>query len=326
MPKPSKTTPTPTAFQLNRLHSALKSRHGAGRDRGAFLEAAPLKGRRIWSYARYSKPRQKGSEVNQREMCRAYITTGGGEWDDGRFIIDPATSRKTRFCDREGGAWLLASVEPGDVLVVWNLTRLGCNMEDVFNTFLTLAEMDVEIHVLEFNGMTINISSSLGKMFLSIMVGFSAMQREFIADSTADAKAVHRVIGKPIGSYPPKGFRYITDPNTGKRIKAVPDYDERKLIREIVQRRQAIADAVLAGKKPEESIKDIENDLRRRHYKRKGGKLWDIKDITRLWEWWNLETHDAEGNLIAENPWEASRIEEDDIEASYVDAGTEEVK
>ena len=101
---------------------------------------------------------------------------------------------------RPGFVKLLDRLEPGDVLVVTKLDRLGRNAIDVGLTVAKLEAMGVRVHCLALGG--VDLTSSAGKMTMGVINAVAQFERDLIIERTqsglARAKAAGKRLGRPV--------------------------------------------------------------------------------------------------------------------------------
>jgi putative DNA-invertase from lambdoid prophage Rac len=76
-----------------------------------------------------------------------------------RRVVPETVSGNVATSQRRGFTRLLDRLEPGDVLVVTKLDRLGRNVMDVGSTVAKLAELGVRVHCLALGGVDLTSSS-----------------------------------------------------------------------------------------------------------------------------------------------------------------------
>jgi putative DNA-invertase from lambdoid prophage Rac len=100
---------------------------------------------------------------------------------------------------RRGFTRLLDRLEPGDVLVVTKLDRLGRNVMDVGSTVAKLAELGVRVHCLALGG--VDLTSSTGKLTMNVINAVAEFERDLLVERTqaglSRAKAEGKTLGRP---------------------------------------------------------------------------------------------------------------------------------
>jgi len=100
---------------------------------------------------------------------------------------------------RPAFAKLLERLEPGDVLVVTKLDRLGRNAIDVRQTVEQLDGRGVRVHCLALGG--VDLTSPAGKMTMQVIAAVAEFERDLLVERTqaglARAKGEGKTLGRP---------------------------------------------------------------------------------------------------------------------------------
>lgn len=144
---------------------------------------------------------------DQRERIKAYCTFRGLELVE--LIEDPAVSGTSTFAERPGGRRVIELVEARGVehVVGTKLDRLFRGTVDCLTTIDRLNQHDVELHLIDFGGSSLNTSKPAGKMLLSIMAVVAQWEAETIAERVVAGLAERKRQGLPLGTAP-YGWRY----------------------------------------------------------------------------------------------------------------------
>ncbi len=100
--------------------------------------------------------------------------------------------------ERPGFIKLIDRMEPGDVLVVTKLDRLGRNAMDVRATVEQLASAGVRVHCLALGG--VDLTSPAGKMTMQVLAAVAEFERlliERMQSGIIRAKAAGKQFGRP---------------------------------------------------------------------------------------------------------------------------------
>lgn len=99
----------------------------------------------------------------------------------------------------QGFQTLLDRIEPGDVLIVTKLDRLGRNAMDVRQTVEYLAGVGVRVHCLALGG--VDLTSPAGKMTMQVLIAVAEFERDLLVERTQQglirAKAEGKQLGRP---------------------------------------------------------------------------------------------------------------------------------
>ena len=95
---------------------------------------------------------------------------------------------------------LFDRLEPGDVLVVTKLDRLGRDAINVAETIKALATIPVRVHCLALGGT--DLTSSTGSLTISVLNAVAQFERDLLIECTHAGIARARAQGKRIGRPP----------------------------------------------------------------------------------------------------------------------------
>ncbi|KVL61911.1 resolvase [Burkholderia cepacia] len=147
---------------------------------------------RVFAYCRVSTVEQ--STENQRRE----IAAAGFAIDD-RRVIEEAISGSVAAKERPSFGKLIDRLEPGDVLVVTKLDRLGRNAMDVRATVEQLAQSGIRVHCLALGG--VDLTSAAGRMTMQVISAVAEFERDLLIERTKSglqrAKAEGREFGRP---------------------------------------------------------------------------------------------------------------------------------
>ena len=129
---------------------------------------------RAFAYLRVSTAGQ--TTDNQLQEIRA-----AGFGIEPRRVVTETVSGSLATARRRGFARLLDRLEPGDVLVVTKLDRLGRDATDVGSTVAKLAGIGVRVHCLALGG--VDLASSTGKLTMSVINAVAEFERDLLWSS-----------------------------------------------------------------------------------------------------------------------------------------------
>ena len=116
-----------------------------------------------------------------------------------RRVVTETVSGSVATARRRGFARLLDRLEPGDVLVVTKLDRLGRDAMDVGSTVAKLAGIGVRVHCLALGG--VDLASSTGKLTMGVINAVAEFERDLLVERTqaglSRAKAEGKRLGRP---------------------------------------------------------------------------------------------------------------------------------
>ncbi len=155
---------------------------------------------RVIGYIRVSTDDQAREGVSldaQEARIRAYAEMAGLELVD--VIRDAAISGTVPLADRAGGAALLD--HDVDHVIALKLDRLFRDAADALSQTRSWDKAGIALHLIDVGGATINTSTAMGRMFLTMMAGFAELERNLISERTAMALAYkkdRREVLKPL--------------------------------------------------------------------------------------------------------------------------------
>jgi putative DNA-invertase from lambdoid prophage Rac len=119
---------------------------------------------------------------------------------ESRRVVTETVSGNVATSQRRGFTRLLDRLEPGDVLVVTKLDRLGRNVMDVGSTVAKLADLGVRVHCLALGG--VDLTSSTGKLTMNVLNAVAEFERDLLVERTqaglSQAKAEGKTLGRPL--------------------------------------------------------------------------------------------------------------------------------
>lgn len=188
-------------------------------------------------YVRVSTDEQARSGLgleDQEERCRAYCQLRGLEVAE--VIADPGVSGGTPLGSRGGGGRVLALTggrRPKVRHVVsLKLDRAFRSAADCLAVTADWDRRGVVYHVVDLGGASLDLSSPMGRMFLTMAAGFAELERGLIAERTRAAAQRTRARGHAWGGQAPYGFRLGAD---GKTLE--PDPQEQGVVARVRQAR-----------------------------------------------------------------------------------------
>jgi putative DNA-invertase from lambdoid prophage Rac len=145
---------------------------------------------RVFAYCRVSTAEQV--TANQRQEIEA-----AGFVLERHRIIEECISGSVTSSERPGFMRLIDRLEPGDVLVVTKLDRLGRNAMDVRTTVERLETHQVRVHCLALGG--VDLASAAGKMTLQVIAAVAEFERDLLIERTQSGLRRARAQGKRLG-------------------------------------------------------------------------------------------------------------------------------
>ena len=138
-------------------------------------------------YVRVSKKKQaeEGYSVDaQKTNCKNY--TRLKNYRLVKKFVDEGVSATTHLWKRPAGKAMKNYIQKHDVkhIVVVKMDRLFRNVQDLLSTIDELEEMNVGLHLLEFNGQTLDTTSAMGRFFLTVIGGIAELESGQISERT----------------------------------------------------------------------------------------------------------------------------------------------
>ncbi len=171
---------------------------------------------RTFAYARVSTNGQ--TTKNQLEEIR----TAGFHVEDHRIMAE-TISGSVPITQRPEFSQLMDRLEPGDILIVTKLDRLGRDAIDVSSTVKALADGGVRVYCLALGGA--DLTSSAGTMTMNVLNAVAQFERDLLVERTQSGLKRAKSEGKVLGRRPSltdsqkQEVRAALD--TGKSISAI---------------------------------------------------------------------------------------------------------
>jgi putative DNA-invertase from lambdoid prophage Rac len=137
------------------------------------------------------------STADQNTENHIHEIEGAGFQVDRRRIVSETISGSVASAERPQFAKLIDRLEPGDVLIVTKLDRLGRNAMDVRSTVEKLAAEYIRVHCLALGG--VDLTSAAGKMTMSVLNAVSEFERDLLIERTQAGLARALANGKSLG-------------------------------------------------------------------------------------------------------------------------------
>ncbi|UFI06709.1 recombinase family protein [Roseibium aggregatum] len=171
---------------------------------------------RTFVYARVSTPGQ--TTQNQIEEIRA----AGFHVEDHRIVTE-TISGSVPITQRPEFSRLMDRLEPGDILIVTKLDRLGRDAIDVSSTVKALADEGVRVYCLALGG--VDLTSSAGTMTMNVLNAVAQFERDLLIERTQSGLRRAKSEGKVLGRRPSLTDSQKQDVrvalNSGKSISAI---------------------------------------------------------------------------------------------------------
>ena len=152
----------------------------------------------VYAYLRVSTDQQDVD--NQRHGILDYCNTH--QLSNIHFVEDTVTGRK-KWRDRKIGDLIGATMQPGDTLVVSEISRMARSTLQVLEMLEVAAEKVFAVHVVKQN-MVFAEKEDMTSTIMATVLGLAAqIEREFVSQRTKEAlakrKAAGMTLGRPVG-------------------------------------------------------------------------------------------------------------------------------
>jgi site-specific DNA recombinase len=185
-------------------------------------------------YGRASTKKQVDSPETQKAMAAKYCEFHG--LTNIRYYIDPATTAKIVWDQRQAGAELMRQLRPGDAVVITKLDRAFRKLRDCVLMLEKFERMGIRFHICNMMGGSLDLSSPIGKLMLHMLAAFAEFERELISERTRDGMANVKRQGFKHARFPGYGFQWERRWVHGKWIKLkVSHPEERKIMKAILR-------------------------------------------------------------------------------------------
>lgn len=143
------------------------------------------------------------------------------------IIADKGVSGGVPLASREGGQDLFHSIAENeiDVVVSVKLDRLFRDAADCLNTSKEWDNKGIALHLLDLGGSTLDTSTAMGRMFLTISASFAEMEKNLIQERTKNAlqykKTNKEVYGQTPTGYDRKGDKLVKNDKELELVKYI---------------------------------------------------------------------------------------------------------
>jgi putative DNA-invertase from lambdoid prophage Rac len=181
---------------------------------------------KVYGYCRVSTAEQANSGLSletQQQQITGYAMMKN--WQVAEFFIEAGVSGSVPLADRPEGQRLLASLEPGDVVVTAKLDRAFRSAADALGTLEQLKEDRVGLHMIDLGGDV--TGNGISKLVFTILSAVAENERDRIRERVRDVKR-HRASQRLFnGGKRPFGYDIEGE---GKNRRLVINADEYRAI------------------------------------------------------------------------------------------------
>ena len=133
-------------------------------------------------YVRVSSKKQAEEGVSiaaQTEKGKAYATIMEFAVSDEDVFVDDGVSASIHLWDRPAGKALKSHIHAEGIrhIIAVKIDRLFRDVPDLLTTVDELRKEEIDLHLLEYNGATLDTSSAMGRFFLTVIGGIAELER-----------------------------------------------------------------------------------------------------------------------------------------------------
>jgi len=171
----------------------------------------------LFGYGRVSTNQQ------ETENQRLELEQAGYKIEPEFWFADEGVSGKVSASQRPAFKKMLGQIRKGETLIVSKLDRLGRDAIDVLQTVRHLGERGIKVIVHQLG--TTDLTSSAGKLLLSMLAAVAEMERDLLVERTqaglARAKAEGKTLGRPSKTTPEQRIEIKYRLGAGESVSAV---------------------------------------------------------------------------------------------------------
>src|SRR5271169_5951135 len=177
---------------------------------------------KVYGYCRVSTTEQANGGLSldtQRQQITGYAMMKG--WAVAEFFVEAGVSGSVPLADRPEGQRMLATLQPGDVIITAKLDRAFRSAADALGTLEQLKDDKIGLHMIDLGGDV--TGNGISKLVFTILSAVAENERDRIRERVRDAKR-HRVTQHLYnGGRRPFGFDIVEVPGrtnaNGKPLK-----------------------------------------------------------------------------------------------------------
>jgi len=205
----------------------------------------------IYGYIRVSTDQQDYN--NQKHGILEYLNQK--RMGHCEFVEETISTRK-KFEERDLSR-LIAKMQPGDILVTSELSRLGRSILEVMTIFKILAEKNIETHIIKGGFVIGGNEDKIKSSVLVFAFGLAAeIERELISQRTKEALARRKAEGKRLGRQPGQTVKSILDPKYDQIYELLKKGVSVSSIAKILECSQTTLRNFIKSRKIKEKIKE----------------------------------------------------------------------
>jgi putative DNA-invertase from lambdoid prophage Rac len=146
---------------------------------------------KVFGYCRVSTAEQANAGLSldtQKQQITGYAMMKG--WKVAAFFVEAGVSGSVPLADRPEGQHMLASLQPGDIIITAKLDRAFRSAADALGTLEQLKHDEIGLHMIDLGGDV--CGNGISKLVFTILSAVAENERDRIRERVRDAKR-HRV-------------------------------------------------------------------------------------------------------------------------------------
>lgn len=164
----------------------------------------------VYGYCRVSTDRQaedgESLEVQRRKLEGYAMQLG---WTLDQVFVERGVSGSRPLDERAEGQRLLATVQPGDIVITSKLDRMFRSALDALRVLDALKGRDISLYMIDLGGDV--TGNGISKLVFTILSAVAQAERDRIRERIRDVKADQRTRGRYLGGTVPFGWRLGED-------------------------------------------------------------------------------------------------------------------
>ena len=188
----------------------------------------------VYGYCRVSTEEQanEGNSLpTQERRVAGYAMLQ--DWLVDEIFVERGISGSVKLAERPEGARLLATLQPGDVIVTPRMDRMFRSSTDALVTLDELKKQRISLHMIDLGGDI--LGNGVGKLVFTILAAVADNERERIRERIIEVKRDMASRGLHSGGERPFGYDIVPD---GKVRRLVPNEAEQRIIAEMRKARE----------------------------------------------------------------------------------------
>jgi DNA invertase Pin-like site-specific DNA recombinase len=155
------------------------------------------------------------------------------DWAVDEVFVERGVSGSVKLAERPEGARLLATLQPGDVIVTPRMDRMFRSSTDALVTLDELKRQPISLHMIDLGGDV--LGNGVGKLVFTILAAGADNERERSRERIIEVKRDMASRGLHSGGERPFGYDIVPD---GKLRRLVPNEAEQRIIAEMREARE----------------------------------------------------------------------------------------